>query len=154
MSGLIDFQILTWPIFVYGCAILRLETPPLNKVRQRRKFDPFVRQIWEKLTRKCLKTYHSVHLRKLFNLTFAKHAFFRGETLLFGKNGPLCKAFLGPKRHPFVRQNLKSGPFLKAKFSQTHPSKWHTRSIPGIGRTPPGPQAKCFQRSRSLGTPV
>ena len=44
------------PIFVYECAILKFETPPLSKARQRQKFDPFVRQIWKKLTRKCLKS--------------------------------------------------------------------------------------------------
>ena len=65
------------PIFVYGCAILRFETPPLSKVPHRQKFDPFVRQIWEKVTGKCLKTYDSVHLRKFFNLILVKYAFFR-----------------------------------------------------------------------------
>ena len=41
------------PIFVYACEILRFETPPLSKACKRRKFYLFVRQIWEKLTRKC-----------------------------------------------------------------------------------------------------
>ena len=111
------------PIFVYGCAILRFETPPLSKTRQRRTFDLVVRQIWEKLTRKHIKMHGSVHLRKFFSLTLAKHAFFRGESLTFGRNRPSCKAFLGRKRHPFVRQNIKSGPSCKAKFSRTHPLK-------------------------------
>ena len=124
--------------FCMGCAIFRFETPPLSKARRRRKLDPFVRQIWEKLTRKCPKMYDSVHLGKFFNLILAKHAFFRGETSISGRNRPCCKAFWGPKRNPFVRQNVKSGPLCKAKFSRTHPLKWHTRSIPGIGSTPPG----------------
>ena len=68
----------------------------------------------------------------------AKHAIFRGETLISVRNRPCCKAFWGPKRHPFLRQNIKSGPFCKAKLSRTHPLKWHTHSIPGIGRIPPG----------------
>ncbi len=37
------------PIFVRGCAISGFDTPPFDKARQRRKFDPFVRQIWEKV---------------------------------------------------------------------------------------------------------
>ncbi len=65
----------SFPIFVVGCAILRFETPPLGKARHRQKFDPFARQIWKKLTRKCLKTYNSVHLQKNFNLTLVKYAF-------------------------------------------------------------------------------
>ena len=84
-----------------------------------------------------------MHLRKFFNLALAKYAFFRGETLISGRNRPYCKAILWPKRHPFVRQNVKSGPFCKAKFSQTHPLRWHTRNIPGIGRTPPGQPRNC-----------
>ncbi len=126
-------------MFVYGCEILRFENPPLSKACQRQKCYTFVRQIWGKLTRKCSKTYDFVFLGKFFNLTLAKHAFLRGETLISGRNKPCCKAFWGPKRHPFVRQNVKSGPFCKAKFSGTHPLKWHTRSIPVIGRPPPPP---------------
>ncbi len=33
-----------------------------------------------------------------------------GETSIFSKKGPFCKALLGPKRDPFVRQNFKCGP--------------------------------------------
>ncbi len=88
----------------------------------------------EELTRKCLKTYDTVHFRKFFK-TLAKHAFSRGKTLIFGRlNIPYCKAFSGPKGHPLLRQNVKCGPFCKAKFSRTHPLKWHTHSIPSIGR--------------------
>ncbi len=111
--------------------IKRFVTPPLSKACQRPKFYPFVKQIWGKLTRKCPKTYDSMHLRKFFNLTLAKHAFLGGETLIFGRNRPCCKAFWGPKRHPSVRQNVKSRPVCKAKFPRTHPLRWHTRSIPG-----------------------
>ena len=38
-------------IFVYGCAISRFQTPPFNKVLQRQKIDPFVRQIWAKVSK-------------------------------------------------------------------------------------------------------
>ena len=31
------------PIFLRGCAISGFETPPFDKARQRRKFDPYVR---------------------------------------------------------------------------------------------------------------
>ncbi len=75
-------------------------------------------------------------MRKFFNLTLAKHAFFRGETYISGRNGPYFKAFFGPIRHPFVRQNVKNAAFCKAKVSRTHPLKLHTHSIPGIERTP------------------
>ena len=59
-------------IFVYGCEILRFETPPLSKTHQRRKLYPFASQIYEELIRKCPKTYDLVHLRKFFDLTLAK----------------------------------------------------------------------------------
>ena len=46
-------------IFVRGCAILGLDTPPLDKARQRRKFDPFVRQIRGKVGKNDLEMYDS-----------------------------------------------------------------------------------------------
>ncbi len=47
------------PIFVHGCAILGFDTPPFNKARQCWKFDPFVRQIQEKVGKNDLKMYDS-----------------------------------------------------------------------------------------------
>ncbi len=73
----------------------------LSKERHRQKFVPLVSQIWKKLTRKCLTTYDSVHLGKFFKLTLVKYALFRGETLVPGRNGSCCKAYLVPKRDPF-----------------------------------------------------
>ncbi len=118
------------PIFVRGCAISGFQTPPFHKARQRRKFDPFVRQIPGKLGKNCLKMYDSEDFRKFSPLKSAKHAFFRGETSILTRKGPCCKALLRPKRDPFVRQNLKSKPLCKAKFSKTHPLKWHIRVYP------------------------
>ncbi len=71
--------------------------------------------------------YDSLDLRKIFHLKLVKHAFFWSETSIFTKKGPFCKALLGPKRDPFVRQNFKSGPLCKAIFNQTIPVKWHVR---------------------------
>ncbi len=68
---------------------------------------PFCKANLVKMARKCLKMYGSVHLRNFFNLTLPKHVFFRGETLVSGRNGPRRKAFFMPKRDPFVRQNVK-----------------------------------------------
>ncbi len=71
--------------------------------------------------------YDSLDLQKILRLKLAKHAFFRGETSIFRNKGPFYKALLGPKRDPFVRQNLKCGPLCKAIFRQTIPVKWHIR---------------------------
>ncbi len=98
------------PIFLCGCATSGSRTPPFDKARQRRNFDPVLRQILEKVSKKCLTMYDSLDLRKILHLKLAKHAFFRGETSIFSKIGPFCKAILGPKRDPFVRQNFKCGP--------------------------------------------
>ncbi len=87
------------------------DTPPFDKARQRRKFDPFVRQIREKVGKNDIKMYDSEDFRKFLPLKSAKHAFLRGET------GPCCKALLRLKRDPFVRQNFKSRPLCKAKSS-------------------------------------
>ncbi len=46
-------------IFVRGCAISEFGTPPFDKARQRRKFDPFVRQIREKVGKNDLKMHDS-----------------------------------------------------------------------------------------------
>ncbi len=100
---------------------------------------PFVRQIWKKNWPEDAPK-HTIQC-SWENLTLAKHAFFRGEILISDRNRSCRKAVLGPKRHPFGRQNVKIGPFCKhgkAKLSWTHPLKWHSCSIPGIGRTPCG----------------
>ncbi len=55
--------------------------------------------------------YDSVHLRKCFNLAFVKHALFRSETLLSGKNGPVVRHFWGQK-----------GTLCKAKCQNFNPS--------------------------------
>ncbi len=78
------------PIFVRGCAISGFETPPFDKERQRRKFDPFVRQIREKVGKNDLKMYYSKDFRKFLPLKSAKHAFLRGETSNLSRKGP-CK---------------------------------------------------------------
>ncbi len=123
------------PIFVRGCAISGCDTPPFHKARQRRKFDPFVRQIREKVGKNDLKMYDSEDFRKFLPLKSAKHAFLRGKTSILSRKGPCCKALLRLKRDPSVRQNFKSRPLCKAKSSKTHPPKsskihppkWHTR---------------------------
>ncbi len=91
-------------IFVYRCTTSRSLTPPFDKVRQRRNFEANLRKSKQKVPEMC----DSVDLRKL--------AFFRGETSNFSKKGPFCKALLGPKRNPFISQNVKSGPLCKAFF--------------------------------------
>ncbi len=97
------------PIFVRGCATWGSRTPAFDKARQRQNFDPVLRQISEKVSKKCLKMYDSLDFLKILRLKLAKHSFFRGETSIFSKKGPFCKALLAPKRDPFVRQNFKFG---------------------------------------------
>ena len=53
--------------------------PPFDKARQRQKFDPFVRQIREKVGKNDLKMYDSEDFQKFLPLKSAKHAFLRGE---------------------------------------------------------------------------
>ncbi len=126
-----------WGGLFPGCAISGLDTPHFDKARQRRKFDPFVRQFWEKMGKNDLKMYDSEDFRKFLPLKSGKHAFLRGETSNLSKNGPCCKALLRLKRDPFVRQNFESRPFCKAKSSKTHPPKWHSRVYRIKGEPPP-----------------
>ncbi len=77
-------------IFVGGCATSGFQTPPFNKARRRRKFDPFVRQIRGKLGKNCLKMYDSEDFRKSLPLKSPRHAYFRDETSIFTRKGPCC----------------------------------------------------------------
>ncbi len=52
------------PIFVRGCATWGSRTPPFEKARQRRNFDSVLRQILEKVSKKCLKMYDSLEVGK------------------------------------------------------------------------------------------
>ncbi len=108
------------PIFVRGCATSGSQTPSFDKEHQRRKFDPVLRH---NASKKCLIMYDSVDYQKILRLKLAKHTFFRGETSIFCKKGPFCKALLDPKRDPFVRQNFTCGPLCKAIFRQAIPSR-------------------------------
>ncbi len=110
------------PNFFYAAVPLRdLEPHPLIRHASTKTLILF----YGKFKKKCLKMYDSVDLRKILCLKLEKHAFFRGETSIFTKKGPFCKALLGPKGDPFVRQNFKCGPLCI--FCQTMPVKWHIR---------------------------
>ncbi len=63
------------PIFVRGCAISGFETPPFAKARQPWKFDPFVRQIREKVGKNDPKMYDSEDFRKFLPLKSANMHF-------------------------------------------------------------------------------
>ena len=116
----------------------KIPDPTLYQGASAPKIWPFCKADLRKSRQKCLKMYDLAQLRKCLHFKFAKIAYFTGETLIFSWKGPLCKTLFWSKGDPFVRQNFKNGPFCKAKFSQTHPVKWHTHSILCIGRTPPG----------------
>ena len=86
--------------------------------------------------------YDSVDLRKILRMKLAKYAFFRDETSIFSKKGPFCKALLGPKREPFVRQNFKCGPLCKVIFRETIPVKWNILVYRVQGEPPPFPGSR------------
>ncbi len=125
------------PWFLYtGVSFWDLK-PPLNKPCQRQKFDPFVRKIGKNWPENALKrmiqcTWENFLIWYLWNMHFLGV-----KPYFLTKMHPVVRHFGGQKGTPLVRQNVKSGPFCKAKFSRTHPRKWHTCSIPRIGRTPP-----------------
>ena len=69
-----------YQIFVCECAISGFQTPSFDRARQHGKSDPFLRQMCEKVSKKCLKMYDlEDSLLKLANFNFE------------AKKGPFCK---------------------------------------------------------------
>ncbi len=85
------------PIFVRACATWGSQTPPFDKARQRRNFDPVLRQILEKVSKKCLKMYDSLDFRKILRLKLAKHAFLGVKLQFSAKKDPFVRHFWGQK---------------------------------------------------------
>ncbi len=80
------------PIFERGCATWGSRTPPFDKAHQRRNFVPVLRQILEKVSKKCLKMYDSLDfLSENFTFEVAwQNMHFLGVKLQFSaKKGPV-----------------------------------------------------------------
>ncbi len=94
---------------------VRFETPPISKAHQCQKNLSFCKANLGKTNQKVPQNVRFSALEKNFQFDIGE-AFFRDETLISGRNIPCCMAFFGPKRHPFVREYVKSGSFCKANF--------------------------------------
>ena len=102
----VSYQGRSSPIFVYVCAISEFQTPPFDRVCHHQKFDPFVKQIWEKINKKWIKKHESEDLRNFLPLKLDMHMLFLGEK----QKRTLLQGTFEAKKGAFCKANLKSGP--------------------------------------------